>query len=113
MSSSTTPSSSTGRQLTVLCLASYYKGMEFIRECRRQGCRTLLLTSHSLKDAAWPRESIDEIFYMPDVQKQWKLEDAVLGVSYMARNETIDRGFKTQGGGTRSRNSRSCVWFNT
>ncbi len=28
---------------------------------------------------------------MPDVQKQWKLEDAVLGVSYMARNETIDR----------------------
>jgi len=72
-------------------LASYYKGIEFIRECRRQGCRTLLLTSHSLKDAAWPRESIDEIFYMPDVQKQWKLEDALLGVSYMARNETIDR----------------------
>ena len=28
---------------------------------------------------------------MPDVQKQWKLEDALLGVSYMARNENIDR----------------------
>jgi biotin carboxylase len=91
MSSSTTSPSSASRQITVLCLASYYKGIEFIRECRRQGCRTLLLTSHSLKDAAWPRECIDEIFYMPDVQKQWKLEDALLGVSYMARNETIDR----------------------
>ncbi len=44
-----------------------------------------------MKDEAWPRESIDEIFYMPDVQKQWKLEDALLGVSYMARTENIDR----------------------
>jgi biotin carboxylase len=79
------------RPLTVLCLASYYKGTDFIRECHRQGCRTLLLTSHSIKDENWPRESIDETFYMPDVQKEWKLEDALLGVSFMARNEVIDR----------------------
>jgi len=91
MSSSATPPTSSQRPLTVLCLASYYKGAEFIRECHRQGCRTLLLTSHSLKDEAWPRESIDETFYMPDVQKEWKLEDALLGVSYMARSEIIDR----------------------
>jgi biotin carboxylase len=51
----------------------------------------LLLTSLSLKEENWPRESIDEIFYIPDVQKEWKLDDAILGVSYMARNETIDR----------------------
>ena len=31
------------------------------------------------------------MFYMPDVQKEWKLEDALLGVSYMARKENIDR----------------------
>ena len=90
MSSSATPPSP-NQKLTVLCLASYYKGSEFIRECHRQGCRTLLLTSHSLKDENWPRESIDEIFYIPDVQKEWKMEDAILGVSYMARNENIDR----------------------
>ncbi len=79
------------RPLTVLCLASYYKGIDFIRECRRQGCRTLLLTSNSIKDEKWPNESIDATFYMPDVQKEWKLDDAILGVSYMARNEVIDR----------------------
>ena len=90
MSSAPSPSSP-DRPITVLCLASYYKGSEFLRECHRQGCRTLLLTSHSLKDEAWPRESIDEIFYMPDVQKEWKLEDALLGVSFMARTEVIDR----------------------
>ena len=91
MSSSVTSSSSPDHQLTVLCLASYYKGTDFLCECHRQGCRTLLLTSHSLEHEDWPRESIDEIFYMPDVQKQWKLEDALLGVSYMARTENIDR----------------------
>ncbi|MGB8889603.1 MAG: ATP-grasp domain-containing protein [Candidatus Korobacteraceae bacterium] len=88
---SSATSSPTAPQITVLCLASYFKGTEFLRECHRQGCRTLLLTSHSLENEDWPRESIDEIFYMPDVQKQWKLEDALLGVSYMARNENIDR----------------------
>ncbi len=91
MASSSVNAHSSQRSITVLCLASYYKGLDFIRECRRQGCRVLLLTSHSLADADWPRESIDEIYYMPDVQKQWKLEDALLGVSYMARTEHVDR----------------------
>ena len=78
-------------RLTILCLASYFKGLDFIGECRRQGCRVLLLTSHSLRDEEWPRESIDQIFYMPDVEKKWKIEDVMLGVSYMARSENIDR----------------------
>jgi biotin carboxylase len=82
---------SDGSQLTVLCLASYFKGLDFLRECRRQGCRVLLLTSYSLRDEDWPRESIDETFYIPDVQKAWKIDDVLLGVSYMARKENIDR----------------------
>ncbi|MGA3055721.1 MAG: ATP-grasp domain-containing protein [Candidatus Korobacteraceae bacterium] len=78
-------------RLTILCLASYFKGLDFIGECRRQGCRVLLLTSHSLRDEEWPRQSIDQVFYMPDVEKKWKIEDVMLGVSYMARSENIDR----------------------
>ncbi len=76
---------------TVLCLASYEKGAEFMRECKRLGCRVLLLTSLSVRDGDWPRESLDEIFYMPDECKKWKLEDVIKSVSYMARTETIDR----------------------
>jgi biotin carboxylase len=88
----TSPSSAAPNSpLTVLCLASYFKGLDFIRECKRQGCRVLLLTSHSLQNEAWPKESIDETFYIPDVKKQWKMDDALLGVSYMARSEQIDR----------------------
>jgi biotin carboxylase len=79
------------RPLTILCLASYEKGEEFMRECKRQGCRVLLLTSESIAQADWPRESIDEVFLIPDVNKKWNLGDVVKGVSYLARTEHIDR----------------------
>ena len=78
--------------LTVLCLASYEKGHEFIRECKRQGCTVLLLTSESLMStASWPRESIDDIFYMPDVNHKWNVQHTILAVSHLARNRRIDR----------------------
>jgi len=77
--------------VTILCLASYFKGHDFIREAHRLGCRVLLVTSESLRDAAWPRECITEMFYVPDVNKQWRLDDLLLGVSHLARREVIDR----------------------
>lgn len=46
---------------TILCIATYLKGEAFLRECRAQGCGVLLLTADTLTEAAWPRESIDEI----------------------------------------------------
>lgn len=77
--------------MTILCLASYFKGLDFLREAHRLGCRVLLVTSESLRDAAWPREVIDETFCVPDVKKQWQLDDLILGVSHLARREVIDR----------------------
>jgi biotin carboxylase len=77
--------------VTILCLASYHKGHDFLREAHRLGCRVLLVTSESLRDAAWPRESISETFYVPDVNMQWKLDDLLAGVSHLARREVIDR----------------------
>jgi biotin carboxylase len=77
--------------LTILCLASYHKGFEFLRESRRLGCRVLLVTSKSLEHDEWPRDSIDEIFYMPDQGKQWDPTDTLLGVSHLARTRRVDR----------------------
>ena len=79
------------KPMTVLCLASYFKGIEFLVECKRQGCRTLLLTSQSLSGAPWPRQSLDDVFYVPDNNKIWKLQDVVLGISHLAKTETLDR----------------------
>ena len=77
--------------LTLLCLASYHKGFEFLREAKRQGCRVLLVTSASLREADWPRESLDDIFYVQDDKKRWKMEDLILGTAHLARRVEIDR----------------------
>lgn len=83
---------STSAPLTVLCLASYEKGQDFLRQAKKDGARVLLLTSLSLQHKAhWPVESIDEIFYMPDDNKQWNRQDVVNAVSYLARTQVIDR----------------------
>jgi biotin carboxylase len=74
--------------LTVLCIATFEKGQEFMRECKRLGCRVLLVTMERLRDAGWPRESVDEFFYLPE---DFKLEDLTRGVSYLARTREIDR----------------------
>jgi biotin carboxylase len=42
----------------------------------------------ALEQADWPRESIDEIFYMPDLSK---VDDVIRGVSFLARTRVIDR----------------------
>ena len=73
---------------TILCLSSYEKGQEFLRECKRQGCHVILLTVTALEHANWPRESIDELFYMPDLSK---VDDVIKGVSFLARTRVIDR----------------------
>lgn len=78
--------------LTFLCLASYDKGHRFLEEAKRQGCRVLLLTSLSLQDTAkWPRESLDDIFYMPDQEHEWNLQHMVLAVSHLCKTTQIDR----------------------
>jgi biotin carboxylase len=82
---------STKNPITVLTVSSYEKGHDFMRECKEQGCRVLLLTSKSLENAPWPKEAIDEIFYMPDKNKEWNMRDVIYGVSFVARKEKIDR----------------------
>jgi biotin carboxylase len=76
------------RPLTILCVTSYEKGQEFLRTCKAAGCRVLLLTVEKLKDANWPRESLDGIFTMPE---DLPLQGLVYSVSYMARSQHIDR----------------------
>lgn len=73
---------------TILCITSYEKGQEFLRECKRQGWQVILLTATALENANWPRDSIDEAYYMPDLSK---VDDVIRGVSYLARSHVIDR----------------------
>ena len=72
----------------ILCYTTYEKGQAFIEECARQGCRVLLLTVDKLRDADWPRDSIDEIVTMPEGLNR---EQVTNTVSYLARGRRIER----------------------
>src|SRR5579863_8827902 len=76
------------RSLTFLCITTYEKGQEFMRECKRQGCRVILLTAEKLREADWPRASLDETFYLPE---EIPLPDIMKAVTHLARGQKLDR----------------------
>ncbi|HWT02516.1 MAG TPA: ATP-grasp domain-containing protein [Pyrinomonadaceae bacterium] len=75
------------RQRTIVCLASYFKGGEFMRECKRQGARVILVTREKLLPEDWPRESLDDIVVVPNDAPP---ELYVYAVSQLARPQKID-----------------------
>lgn len=48
--------------LNIVCLATYFKGVDFICECKRRGCRVVLITKEKTLNDNWPRESLDEVY---------------------------------------------------
>ena len=74
-------------QPTILCLASYYKGTTFLTAAKALGARVLLLTREKNEAEPWPRESIDELFLMPDLRRR---PDILYAVSYLTRANPID-----------------------
>lgn len=81
-------SNSETRPLSVVCLATYFKGVDFIRECKSRGCQVVLITKEKMLDEDWPRESLDDLIALPN--------DAgpdlfIHLVSLLARQTKIDR----------------------
>ena len=72
----------------ILCIASYEKGQEFLRQCAELGVRTTLLTVEKLRDADWPRDAIEDIATMPaDLTR----DQIVNTVAWMARGRRFHR----------------------
>ncbi|HSK21057.1 MAG TPA: ATP-grasp domain-containing protein [Longimicrobiales bacterium] len=73
---------------TILCLSSYSKGHEFLRECAENGARTILITVEKLRDADWPRDMLAELYLLPTLDN---VEHVINAVSYLARTERFSR----------------------
>jgi biotin carboxylase len=72
----------------ILCIASYEKGQDFMRQCAEMGVKPTLLTVDKLRDADWPREALEDIVTMPP---DLTIEQILNTVSWMARTKRFDR----------------------
>ena len=72
----------------ILCISRYEKGQPFLRECARLGCRVVVLTLDKMRDADWPRESIEELVTMPPGMTAEQITNTV---TFLARSRKFAR----------------------
>ncbi|MEK6398257.1 MAG: ATPase [Terriglobus sp.] len=72
----------------VICIASYEKGHAFLSQLASEGCNITFLTTHKLRDAAWPWEAIRDIHTFSDVPEP---AEVLQLVQRIARHLHVDR----------------------
>ena len=73
---------------TILCIASFFKGNDFIRECKRLGAAVVLLTREKLLDADWARESLDDLVAIPG---KTSVQSYLEAATYVSRQRRVLR----------------------
>lgn len=74
--------------LNMICLATYFKGGDYIRECKRLGCHVVLVTKEKMLDEEWPRDCIDQLMAVPNNADALLFIDLV---NFLARERKPDR----------------------
>jgi hypothetical protein len=72
----------------ILCVASFFKGNDFLDQCKREGWKVVLLTHEALLSKPWVRESIDEVFAIPSFSDRPNVLNAV---GFLARTRDFSR----------------------
>ncbi len=71
-----------------LCISTYEKGQDFLRQCAEMGVRPTLLTVDKLRGADWPHDALEELTTMPAGLTP---EQILNTISWMARGRKFDR----------------------
>ena len=50
----------------IICFATFFKGGDFMRECKAAGCHVILVTKEKMLHEDWPRDVLDEVFALPN-----------------------------------------------
>jgi biotin carboxylase len=74
--------------LNVICFATFFKGGDFMRTCKAEGCNVTLVTKEKMLHEDWPREALDEVFALPN---DAPVELSLDLVSHIARTRKPDR----------------------
>ena len=79
------------KEKTIVCISCYYKGYDFIEEIKSLGNKVILITSENIKEKNWPWKSIDEVYYMSEIEPSvWNLDHLVQGFSYLMKTNKVD-----------------------
>ncbi len=76
------------RPLNIICLATYFKGADFIRECKANGCQVVLITKEKMLQEDWPRDSLDDLIAVPNDAGPALFIDLV---AFISRKMKVDR----------------------
>jgi biotin carboxylase len=57
----------------IVCVASFFKGNEFLRECARRGARVVLLTREKMLEEDWARDALEDLVAIPDRRGGYEL----------------------------------------
>lgn len=77
---------------TFLVISCEFKGADFIRYCKTAGNKVFLVTAKQTENEPWPREFLDDIFFMEEVRHgTWNMEHFVAGLAYFMRSHKVDR----------------------
>jgi len=71
-----------------LCVASYEKGHDFMRQLAELGVKPTLLTMDKLRDGPWPRDILEELVTMPAGLTNQQIMNTV---TWLARGRKFDR----------------------
>ena len=74
--------------LNIICFATFFKGGDFMRECKAEGCRVILVTKEKMLYEDWPRDVLDEVFALPNDAPVELFLDLV---SHIAKTNKPDR----------------------
>ncbi|MDQ1639641.1 MAG: hypothetical protein QOF62_2980 [Pyrinomonadaceae bacterium] len=74
--------------LNIICLATYFKGGDFIRECKQLGCQVVLVTKEKMLHEDWPRDCIDNLVAVPNDADALLFIDLV---AFLSRETKPDR----------------------
>ncbi|OYU66171.1 MAG: ATPase [Cytophagaceae bacterium BCCC1] len=77
--------------MTILCICTYFKGVEFLKAAKEEGNTVFLLTHKKIEQKPWPRESIDEFFYLENNDNSFDTYQTLLeGSAHLMRTRKID-----------------------
>jgi hypothetical protein len=77
--------------MNILCISTYFKGVEFLKSAHAEGNSVFLVTNQKLEHKPWPRECLADIFYLDKIENTSEVMDNLLaGVVNIFRQTKID-----------------------